>query len=468
MDFLTTALQNLPVVATSRAAFVGYLLVVTSWLVISLRVRRNRQLLQSLEKLPERDRLEALRLEMGVVSLKGGLSPQEWIRSRIHLYLFVGFCILAILVVVLVAMSFFGEAAGTASADVTVYSPGEKLHPSGSTSDTTDSSSFATLLVDNSYDGSGVRYHGAGDPSEISEPSPLLRLTYDYVRVAEGIIITPAMPYLDLLKRGGPVLNVGDLLLWQFPKLAVKVLNNSPLTLLVTEIAVRVDSSIIDLEPVIRVSYAANGSVPFTNDGWGAVREARVRFDVRKADACDPDNERQDTTLPFEVRLGTFRQSAELPFEKYVSRDRLQKLARASKQGEDDPCDVCVPGIIRYSTDHGDERQLRFLSVQNLCGVGGGELAEIYYDLFLKAGEQGYTKLLPISHSLKPGEAEQLVVRVATDKSARFDLSFSLRGAGGVSIPTDRLQLNIFRPRSATGNRDVKFRHTGARWRAGP
>jgi len=454
MDFLTKALANLPVVATSPAAFAAYLVVIIAWLVISLRVKRNRQLLLHLEKLPERDRLEALRLEMGVVSLKGKLTAQEWISARIHLYLFIGFCILALVVIVLFAMSGFARPRGELAADVTLQDEG--------------SASLASLTVENAYDGSGLRHWFAGsdDTAAIGVPAPELTLTYAYARVGHRVVITPTMPYWDLLKRGGPIRNVSGIFLWQFPKLSVKLLNNTAATLFVTEIEVRVDSSVLDLEPFLRTKYSATGSVIFHNEGWGAVREPQVQFDVRGADACTADGP-PETALPFAAQLPTFRTDAELPFDRYVS-PRLKKLADSvDLDGDEIPdCDLCVLGTMTYATDRGERRELKFQSMQNLCGLGGFERAEVYYDLFLKAGTQGYTRLLPVSHSLAPGEAEHFVVRVGTDRSARFDLTFSLREAGGTSIPSDSIELNIFVPRSTTNQ--VAVQHQGNVWRRRP
>ena len=91
MSFLEKALAALPGVATSPLAFVAYLAAVTACAGIAWRVNRNRQLLQHLDKLPEKARLEALRMEMGAVRLKSGLSPEQWILplQTVHLDLFV-------------------------------------------------------------------------------------------------------------------------------------------------------------------------------------------------------------------------------------------------------------------------------------------------------------------------------------------------------------------------------------------
>lgn len=70
MSFMKAALEALPHAAQSPLAFAAYVVAIVAWLIIALRVNRNRQLLKHLEKLPEGHRLEALRMEMGAVRLK--------------------------------------------------------------------------------------------------------------------------------------------------------------------------------------------------------------------------------------------------------------------------------------------------------------------------------------------------------------------------------------------------------------
>src|SRR5437867_5917658 len=96
MEFLKSLLQALPQAASSPYALVAYLAVLVGWLVIALKVNRNKQLLAHIDKLPSKDRLSALQLEMGAVTIKEGMTPEQWIRTRVHNYLFLGFAILCL------------------------------------------------------------------------------------------------------------------------------------------------------------------------------------------------------------------------------------------------------------------------------------------------------------------------------------------------------------------------------------
>jgi hypothetical protein len=67
-------LKALPVVADHPLALVGYLAVVISWLIVSLRIRKARKLFDAIKLLPEDQRLEAIKLEYKTVP-RSGLSP---------------------------------------------------------------------------------------------------------------------------------------------------------------------------------------------------------------------------------------------------------------------------------------------------------------------------------------------------------------------------------------------------------
>lgn len=101
MELLREIIKALPAAATSPLALFGYVLVVAAWTVVALKVQRNKNLLNNLKSLPPKDRLPALRDEMGAVSLKEGLSPEQYLRSRIYLYYFLAFVILCLTIATL-------------------------------------------------------------------------------------------------------------------------------------------------------------------------------------------------------------------------------------------------------------------------------------------------------------------------------------------------------------------------------
>jgi low affinity Fe/Cu permease len=104
MDF-SSLLKGLGAAASSPLAFVAYLGAITAWAVLRWRVDRHKNLLAALDKVPANDRYKALKNEMGVVRLKEGLTPEQFLSSRIHLYYFLSFVVLCFVMVVLFAIS---------------------------------------------------------------------------------------------------------------------------------------------------------------------------------------------------------------------------------------------------------------------------------------------------------------------------------------------------------------------------
>lgn len=102
-------LESLSVV-TNAYALAAFLVLVVAWLLIALRIRRNRQLLNALEKLPPGQRLKALQAEMGHVSPPRGLSPQQWLKLQSRrLYVNTGVATLGIVAIALLAAYVVGH-----------------------------------------------------------------------------------------------------------------------------------------------------------------------------------------------------------------------------------------------------------------------------------------------------------------------------------------------------------------------
>lgn len=113
MQFFKAAFSGLPVVASSPSALLAYLVVILAWVVIAWRVNRHKNLLVNLEKLPPHDRLKALQDEMGMVEVASGLSPEQWIRSKVHLYYFLAFAVVFLSFVILFVVGAASQMSGT-------------------------------------------------------------------------------------------------------------------------------------------------------------------------------------------------------------------------------------------------------------------------------------------------------------------------------------------------------------------
>ena len=72
-------------------SLIAFALAIAAYVFIVWRVVRNKNLLQHLQKLPPKDRLGALETELGGVRLAAGLSPEQWLRSKMHKYYLLAF-----------------------------------------------------------------------------------------------------------------------------------------------------------------------------------------------------------------------------------------------------------------------------------------------------------------------------------------------------------------------------------------
>lgn len=88
-DFFLQALSALPNVVNIYT-LLAFVVTIGAMLILSLKVKRNKQLLEKLKELPEQDRLEALKREMGGAFVKD-LSPDAYLRLKTRQYYFFGF-----------------------------------------------------------------------------------------------------------------------------------------------------------------------------------------------------------------------------------------------------------------------------------------------------------------------------------------------------------------------------------------
>lgn len=109
-------LRALPITASSPTAYAAYVLTLLAWGVIAWRVNRYKILLTHIRSLPANDRLPAIKAEMGVIEIKGGVSADQWLKSRIHTFYLVGFIVLCATIFTIAALAIFqhaGSVSGT-------------------------------------------------------------------------------------------------------------------------------------------------------------------------------------------------------------------------------------------------------------------------------------------------------------------------------------------------------------------
>jgi hypothetical protein len=218
--FLNSLLAAILAAATSNAALAAYTITAVAYVLTMWRVVRNKNLLTHLRSLPPKDRLSALETEMGGVRLSSGISPEQWVGSRIHKYYLIAFAISAFFVICLVGLT-LAYREGTVDVEV-------DLHQQSALAKST-LRKISTLFVSEAHSADSEFV----DPSSINSSTGRSRfsepgehaLRYRYSKDAAGIKIVPDLPYLTELRKGGPVRGSSwsdEPFKWEFPSLALK------------------------------------------------------------------------------------------------------------------------------------------------------------------------------------------------------------------------------------------------------
>lgn len=451
-SFLRSALSALPIAASSPLAMAGYVITVVAWLVIVIRVKRNKQVLNNLDKFPKHDRLELLRAEMGAVRLKSGLSPEQYLRSRIHLYYLIGFAMICLLLVLLfaIAASMPRKREGVASVDITLSKP--KAASAESTAVSTIPPSDSIKI--------GARSHVARDRFEAGwhTNDALSAIRYTYERIGDKVFIKPVVAYLSGLQNGGVIDGSGVSLARVYPELSVKVVNNTEETIYLTEVVVTINAGSIDKEPILSVGSETWDGLLIDNEGYGNVVNPKLSFGVADAKKCKQLDPRTAPTKEH-LSLDTFSDSTDVSMKPYVyvppfeERKGNMIIYRTSSNTH-----ACIYGKIQYTTEDFAERAVSFKTTMwvGTPGITKFETsvpASAAYELKLEtglaitAGDPTVTKRIPISQSIKPGEADHFTILVVPDKSSRFDLSFDFQTADGKVLHSRDVILNTIVPR---------------------
>lgn len=462
-EFIRSALQALPNVASSPSAFVAYLLVVAAWLIIALRVKRNKELLEHLKDLPTKDRLQALRDEMGTTPLKEGFTPEQYLRSRIHLYYFIGFgmiCVL-ILIIFVVSASLPKEKEGTTAVDITLFQEEPNSNEIQTESEARTKHEAETKIEPAPSDKIriGVMSHLRKDSQRrrAKRSFKLNEVTYTYERVGDKVLIKPVVPYLSILQSGGPIEGSDFFFNKVYPKLSIKVVNNTKETIYLTEVAVNIKSSAIDKEPVIGVGSENWDDLRIYNEGWGSVISPKLSFGTTDADSCkklDP----RSMPLKHSIDLKTFSDSVDISMKPYVYvPPSIEHKGNVIIERTSPNSHACIYGNIKYTTEDSSERTVAFKTtlwvgtrpvevelLQTSMSASAEYKLSLEVGLPVKAEEPAYTKRIPISHYIKPGDVDHFRILVVADKSSMFNLSFDFLTADGKVLHSRDVILNTF------------------------
>lgn len=297
-----------------------------------------------------------------------------------------------------------------------------------------------------------------------------LTLSYKVRQDNDITIISPSLPYLDVLNRGGPITGIrswNSTFEWQFPKLDLKLVNNSKETLFFTHAVFQIEESLLDPQPIVVIRESAYNlfHLLVLNEGWGNATECVVRFNIARRDAVADFGE----DLVHEVRIGTLTDSHNADISPALASLGMPAgyLSSASDRWDmDDETQevikrfghsVVVYGQIDYiGTDvagKSSAHSVKFSTNVSLVmpGPGAPGPPTYAYEAMLDIERSHYEVAVPISHIIKPGDADRFTITVGAPKSSRhrFDLQLKFNESGEILSPP--IVLDICLPR-----RDVK------------
>ena len=277
----------------------------------------------------------------------------------------------------------------------------------------------------------------AGKLPEPGSPDPVLyTLDYRYRRTSDGFAVDYQLPYLDLLRAGGPISGIRyetSPFIATFPLLRATIANNASRQILITSVVLNIVTSELKNSVVLTVDDSSTNTIVLVNHGWANVEDAKLTFTVGDRGRNPP-----FLSLPAEITLGTFSASKVVPIVKFVPRE-LSDVDVAEIVGE-----------LAYGPPS-QRQKLKFSTRVRLQTRPGKPLPPGQsYDLFFTAGQTGRVIAdLPTAHQIKPGEAETLDLRISTDRSSISNMKMSFLTAEGEEIPANGLSLDLFVPRFA-------------------
>jgi hypothetical protein len=457
--FLQATKDVIVAASANPLALAALLLLLATWLIVALRVSRNKELLKSLNKLPSKDRLAALQAEMGVVEIKGGLSPEQWLKNKVRTYYLVGFAMLCVTVIVLIAILVSSHAPALKSGlDVT-------LNPSPESVDSPPSQPVVEGAAEPAKAGAsrsdkprserkGTSTGGVKNAASIvrdvrltAEKTGILAgeqnipaertVTYESVLRDGRTEIAYRLPYQALLTRGGPVSGVNYLGVpfhWRYPELSIKVVNNTPQRMVLSQAVVTIVSSRVELDPILVFNEMSVNKLVIRNEGWGPVINPVVEFSVSEEQSSGELSVFAEQ--PNTLQLETFDAVKEIPLLKYVP-TRLQHESLVS-----------VSGKVTYGPAN-DRKSVQFttrVSLEVRAGAGMG--ASRCYDVHFAAGVAPVTLQVGLAQEINPGDGDDFLLRLATDKTSSNVVRIDFVSAGGERMRGGEFQLDIFVPRS--------------------
>jgi hypothetical protein len=323
-------------------------------------------------------------------------------------------------------------------------------------------------------------------------------LSYRVDRSESSVSISPSMPYLDRYHVGGPISDIRYNYMpfeWGFPNLDFRVVNNGHRTIFFTEVCFELTSSRLDPRPVLVIrtdSYRSNAlHFSLSNEGWETPQNLRAEFhlvpigadlempanaayrhkviieDFSEATNVNISAAFHDSGVDLEGlrslqsshgRLACFQESFESlkggdwsaptpatdEFKRLLDCLGAFRRGAGSVKGEFIYDALSLGGVMK-------ERRVKFSTTVYIVDeylAGAPAPPTFQYAAKFDVDRQKYEVRVPISHVLKPAEADRFTVRIGMDKSSVHSFIAKLLYNDGQQIASPMVNLIGFVPRS--------------------
>jgi len=296
-------------------------------------------------------------------------------------------------------------------------------------------------------------------------------ISYETTRSDDVISIKAVLPYLTELRNGEPMWSLEYMwtpFRWLPVTLDFKLLNRGSETLYLSRLELHVERSRPDFEPIPFIKQVQHFPyIHIQNDGWGHVKSAELRLafadGVGKPDF--PDSFPHSITLPgFEgdgmsggsgVEIEGIEVDLTQPFIKEgVDIDAVIGNAPNANRGPFKSGVAYIYGELTMDVTDVGSRVFNFGTYLRLqppvMGMYGPPTFE--YHAKLKVNADNYVVPIDISHVLKSGDPDRLLVQLAVDQTSNHRLKLRFCGSGpSIDVETP-VEIEMLVPRSAAGN----------------
>lgn len=311
-------------------------------------------------------------------------------------------------------------------------------------------------------------------------------LSYRVTKDVKQLQIDPQMGYLSKLGDGGPVSGFKNMLSpfrWYFPKLDIKILNDSTKAIFLAHAIFKIQKSVLDPSPVLLIRESPSKFTHFElfNEGWGGVSNCSIKFNI----VTTENKPLFGGQYSYEERIGDFFETYDInlsnalrdqgvdvdsidgiiPWVTYIEglptvaiwneKEKFKTISTSAlgpfKNGE-----ALVFGEITYSGRKLDgklsKNVLKFSTYLSLFRPPGAPLPPTYeYRVMFDIGKNNYQVKEPISQCLESGKPDRFDIVIGAPKSSLHVFRLELKCIDGKCLMSQPIILKIFLPRSQIG-----------------